>query len=90
MSHMTAGARNPRNLLMSRIPVLLQVLQVPKESASDVVKLTAENTYKNAEPRMLHVMVVASKVTSRNVVRKQVSFQEIVLTERISLLPQET
>ena len=90
MSHTTAGARNPRNLLMSRIPVLLQVLQVPKESASDVVKLTAENTYKNAEPRMLHVMVVASKVTSRNVVRKQVSFQEIVLTERISLLPQET
>ena len=63
---------------------------MPKESASDVVKLTAENTYKNAEPRMLHVMVVASKVTSRNVVRKQVPFQEIVLTERISLLPQET
>ena len=30
MSHTTAGARNPRNLLMSRIPVLLQVLQVPK------------------------------------------------------------
>ena len=74
---------------MSRIPVL-QVLQVPKESASDVVNLTAENTYKNAEPRMLHVMVVASKVTSRNVVRKQVPFQEIILTERISLLPQET
>ena len=92
MSHTTAGARNLRNLLTGRIPVLL-ILQVPqilrKESASDVVNLSAENTYKNAEPRMLHVMDVASKVTTRNVVRKQVPFQEIVLTERISLLPQE-
>ena len=92
MSHTTAGARNPRNLLTSRIPVLL-ILQVPqilrKESASDVVNLSAENIYKNAEPRMLYVMNVASKVTTRNVVRKQVSFQEIILTERISLLPQE-
>ena len=77
---------------MSRIPVLL-ILQVPqilrKESASDVVNLSAENIYKNAEPRRLHVMDVASKVTTRNVVRKQVPFQEIILTERISLLPQE-
>ena len=89
MSHTTAGARNPRNLLTSRIPVLLQVLQVPKESASDVVNLTTENIYKNAEPRMLHVMVVASKVTTRNVVEKQVTFQEIILIERISLHPQE-
>ena len=90
---MTAEARNPRNLLTSRIPVLL-ILQVPqilrKESASDVVNLSAENIYKNAEPRMLHVMDVALKVTTRNVVRKQVSFQEIILIERISLLPQET
>ena len=93
MSHTTAGARNPRNLLMSRILVLpiLQVLPaLRKESASDVVNLTAENIYKNAEPRMLHVMVVASKVTTRNVVRKQATFQEIILIERISLLPQET
>ena len=90
MSHTIAGARNPRNLLTSRIPVLLQVLQVPKESASDVVNLTAENIYKNAEPRMLHVMDVASKVTTRNVVGKQVTFQEIILIERISLHPQET
>ena len=73
---------------MNRIPVL-QVLQVPKESAFDVVRLTAENIYKNAEPRMLHVMVVALKVISRNVARKQVSSQEIILIERISLLPQE-
>ena len=51
--HMTAGARNPRNLLTSRIPVLLQVLQVlGKESASDVENHTAESIYKNAEPRM--------------------------------------
>ena len=62
---------------------------MPKESAFDVVNLTAENIYKNAEPRMLHVMVVASKVTTRNVVRKQVTFQEIILIERISLHPQE-
>ena len=76
MSHMTAGARNPRNLLASRIPVL-QVPQIlRKENAFDVVNLSAENIYKNAEPRMLHVMDVASKVTSRNVVRKQVSFQK--------------
>ena len=92
MSHTTAGARNPRNLLTSRILVLLilQVLPVlGKESAFDVVNLTAENIYKNAEPRMLHVMVVALKVISRDVVRNQVTFQEIILTERISLLPQE-
>ena len=92
MSHTTVEARNPRNLLTSRILVLL-ILQVPqilrKESASDVVNLSAENIYKNAEPRMLHVMDVALKVTTRNVVRKQVSFQEIILIERISLLPQE-
>ena len=92
MSLTTVEARNPRNLLTSRIPVLL-ILQVPqilrKESASDVVNLSAENTYKNAEPRMLHVMDVASKVTTRGVVRKQVSFQEIILIKRISLLPQE-
>ena len=93
MSHMTAEARNPRNLLTSRIPVLLilQVLQtLRKESAFDVENPSAENTYKNAEPRMLHVMDVALKVTTRNVVRKQVAFQEIILIERISLLPQET
>ena len=33
---------------------------------------TAENTYKNAEPRILHATVVVSKVISRNVVRSQV------------------
>ena len=91
MSHTTAGARNPRNLLTSRIPVLLilQVLQVlRKESAFDVVNLTAENIYKNAEPRTLHATVVASKVISRNVVRSQVTSQKTILIERISLLPQ--
>ena len=38
---MTAEARNPRLLLTNRIPVLL--LQVPRESAFDVVLPTAEN-----------------------------------------------
>ena len=37
---------------------------------------------------MSPVMVVASKVTSKDVVRNQVTFQEIILIERISLLPQ--
>ena len=89
MSHTTAEKRNPRNLLASRIPVLLILQILRKESASDVVNLSAENIYKNAEPRMLHVMDVAFKVTTRNAVRKQVSFQEIILIKRISLLPQE-
>ena len=91
MSHTTAGARNPRNLLASRIPVLL-ILQVPqvlrKESAFDVVNPSAENTYKNAEPRILHATIVASKAISRNVVRSQVTSQKTILIERISLLPQ--
>ena len=39
----TAEARNPRNLLMSRIPVLL-VLQVPRENAFNAENPTAENT----------------------------------------------
>ena len=39
----TAEARNPRNLLTSRIPVLL-VLQVPRENAFNVENPTAENT----------------------------------------------
>ena len=85
---MTAGARNPRNLLMSRILVLQVLLALGKESASDVVNLTAENIYKNAEPRISYVMVVASKVTSKDVVRNQVTYQETILIERISLLPQ--
>ena len=86
------GARNPRNLLTSRIPVLI-TLQVPqilrKENASDVVNLTVENIYKNAEPRILHATIVASKAISRNVVRSQVTSQKTILIERISLLPQE-
>ena len=36
---MTAGARNPGNLLMSRIPVL----QGPRDSAFDVESPTTEN-----------------------------------------------
>ena len=91
MSHTTAGARNPKNLLMTRILVLL-ILQVllalGKESASDVVNLTAENIYKNAEPKISYVMVVASKVTSKDVVRNQVTSQKTILIKRISLLPQ--
>ena len=41
---MIVEARNPRLLLTSRIPVLLQVLQNPRENAFDVVLPTAENT----------------------------------------------
>ena len=37
---------------------------------------------------MSYVMVVASKVISRNVARSQVTSQKIILTDRISLLPQ--
>ena len=73
---------------MSRILVLQVLLALGKESASDVVNLTAENIYKNAEPRISYVMVVASKVTSKDVVRNQVTSQETILIERISLLPQ--
>ena len=40
---MMPEARNPRNLLMSRIPVLLAP-QVPRENAFDVENPTAENT----------------------------------------------
>ena len=42
--HTTVEARNPRILLTSRIPVLLQVLQNQRGSAFDVVNLSAENT----------------------------------------------
>ena len=90
MSHTTAGARNPRNLLTSRIPILLVLQVLQRESAFDVESPTAENIYKNAEPRMSHVMVVALKVISKDVVRSQVTSQKTILIERISLLPQET
>ena len=40
---MIAEARNPRLLLMSRIPVL-QILQAPRDSAFDVVNPSARNT----------------------------------------------
>ena len=43
ISHTIVEARNPRILLMSRIPVLLQVLQSPRDSAFDVVNLSARN-----------------------------------------------
>ena len=84
---MMPEARNPRNLLMSRIPVL-QDLQGPRDSAFNVESHTAENTQKNAGPRMSHAMDVVLKVTYRNVVRSQVTSQKIILINRISLLPQ--
>ena len=84
MCHTTAEARNPENLLMSRIPVL----QGPRDSAFDVVNLTTENIKKNAEPRMPNVMDVVSLATSRNVIKNQVTSQRIILINRISLLPQ--
>ena len=43
-SHMTAEARNPKLLLTNRIPVLLQVLQSPRDSAFDVMNPSARNT----------------------------------------------
>ena len=88
---MTAEARNPRNLLPSRIPalpVLLQILQAPRENAFNVENPSARNTKKNAEHRMSSAMVVTLKVISRNVVRSQVTSQKTVLIDRNSLLPQ--
>ena len=41
---MTAGARNPRNLLTSRIPILLVLQVLQKESAFDVESPTTDNT----------------------------------------------
>ena len=42
--HTIVEARNPRILLMSRIPVLLlQVLQSPRDSAFDVVNPSARS-----------------------------------------------
>ena len=42
---MIVEARNPRLLLTSRIPVLLlQVPQVPRENAFDVVNHSADST----------------------------------------------
>ena len=43
---------------------------------------------KNAGPKKSHAMVVALKVISRSVARSQVTSQKIILTDRISLLPQ--
>ena len=84
MCNMIAGARNPENLLTSRIPVL----QVPRDNAFDVVNPTTRNIKKNAEPRMPNVMDVVLLVTSRNVARSQATSQKIILIARISLLPQ--
>ena len=84
MCHTKAGARNPENLLTSRIPVL----QGPRDSAIVVESPAAKSTKKNAEPRMPSVMVVALQVTSRDVARSQVISQMTILIDRISLLPQ--
>ena len=83
--HTIVEVRNPK-FLMNRIPVLL--LQVPRRNAFDVVKTSADNTWKNAGPRMSLAMVVALKVTSRNVVRSQVTSQKILINRIINLLPQ--
>ena len=44
INHTIVEVRNPRNLLTSRIPVLLQVLQTPRDSASDGANPSADNT----------------------------------------------
>ena len=80
---MTAGVRNPENL-MSRIPVV----QGPRDSAFNMESPTTKNIKKNAEPRMPSVMVVVLQIISRNVARSQVTSQKIILIDRISLLPQ--
>ena len=81
---MTAGARNPENCLMNRIPIL----QGPRDSAIGVENPTTKSIKKNAEPRMQSLIVVALQVTSRNVARSQVTSQKIILIDRISLLLQ--
>ena len=43
---------------------------------------SADNTWKNAGHRMSYVMVVASKVISRNVARSQVTSQKMILSRQ--------
>ena len=73
MCHMMLEARNPRNLLMSKIPVL----QDPRDSNFNVESPTTENTYKNARPRISNAMDVVLQVTYRDVARSQVTSQKI-------------
>ena len=84
MCHTMPEARNPRNLLMNRIPVL----QDPRDSAFDVESHTTENTCKNERPRMSNAMDVVLQVIYRNVAKSQVTSQMIILIDRISPLPQ--
>ena len=84
MFHIKRTRKNPGNLLTSRIPVP----QGPRDSAFDVENPTTKKIKKNAEPRMPRVMVVVLQVISRNVATSQVTSKEIILIDRISLLPQ--
>ena len=83
MCHTMPEARNPRNLLTSRIPVL----QGPKDSAFNVESHTPENTYKNTRPRISNAMDVVYQIIYRNVAKSQVTSQMIILIDRISPLP---
>ena len=49
---------NPRDLLMSRIPVLQDLQDLQRDSAFNVESPSAENIWQNARPRMSNAMVV--------------------------------